>query len=163
VYGLGISHWIDLHRSAFDRTNELFGVPNVDENKPVYIISAAADLLDVHSRTLYLYEEKGLLVPVRKGNRRFYSTNDLRWIYALRYLVHERGINLEGIRQLLALKAQWAYEQDYEKELPECQDWVGPRAPCWEEGMERFNCHDCPVYADARDGLCQDQKIPVDA
>ena len=132
----------------------------MDDDRPVYIISAAADLLGVHARTLHLYEEKGLLVPVRKGNRRFYSANDLQWIRALRYLVHERGINLEGVRQLLALKSQWAYQQDYVTELVECQDWIGPTAPCWEQGVSVFNCHDCSVYADAREGLCEDQEIP---
>jgi MerR family transcriptional regulator/heat shock protein HspR len=74
----------------------------MDDNLPVYIISSAADLLGVHARTLHLYEEKGVLVPARKGNRRFYSTSDLGWIQALRYLIHEHGLNLEGIRRLVA-------------------------------------------------------------
>jgi len=132
----------------------------MDDELPVYIISSAADLLGVHPRTLHLYEDKGLIVPARKGNRRFYSASDLRWVQALRYLVHERGINLEGLRQLLALKAQEAYEQTDECLPTACQAFVGPRAPCWQEGMVELPCPDCPVYQAARAGLVVDQGIP---
>jgi MerR family transcriptional regulator/heat shock protein HspR len=132
----------------------------MDDELPVYIISSAAELLGLHPRTLYLYEDKGLILPVRKGNRRFYSASDLEWVQALRYLVHERGLNLEGLRQLLALKAQEAYDRA-EEELPAaCGAFVGPRAPCWEEGMAELPCRDCPVYGAAREGLVAYQGIP---
>ena len=128
---------------------------------PVYIISAAAELLGVHPRTLYLYEDKGLVLPVRKGNRRFYSEDDLRWVRDLRFLVHERGLNLEGLRQLLALRAQLAYGAD-SSALPEaCAGYVSPRAPCWQAGMALFDCRACPVYHTARARLRQDQGLPA--
>jgi MerR family transcriptional regulator/heat shock protein HspR len=132
----------------------------VDDNLPVYIISSAAGLLGIHPLTLHLYEEKGLIVSARKGNRRFYSAGDLQWINTVRYLVHERGINLEGLRQLLALRAQVEYRRAFEEPLPECKDLVGPTAPCWEEGVARFECRECPVYNVARDGLRVDQNVP---
>ena len=132
----------------------------VDHDLPVYIISSAADLLGIHPRTLHLYEEKGLIVSERKGNRRFYSASDLQWIKAVRYLVHERGINLEGLRQLLALRAHVEYRRAFEEFLPECKGLVGPTAPCWEEGAARFECRECPVYNVARDGLRADQNVP---
>ena len=109
----------------------------MDDNLPVYIISSAAELLGIHPRTLHLYEEKGLLVSVRKGNRRFYSASDLQWIQAIRYLVHEQGLNLEGLRRLLALRAELAYqhaspEPGERARLAECQGFIGRTAPCWE-------------------------------
>jgi MerR family transcriptional regulator/heat shock protein HspR len=132
----------------------------MDDESAVYIISSAAELLGVHPRTLYLYEDKGLIVPLRKGNRRFYSASDLEWVRALRYLVHERGINLEGVRQLLALKTQEAYGE-VDGALPAaCETLVGPRAPCWEEGVAQFSCRDCAVYRVAREGLLIDQGVP---
>ena len=133
----------------------------MDENLPVYIISAAADKLGVHQRTLHLYEEKGLIVAVRKGNRRFYSAQDLAWVKSIRYLVHQRGINLEGIRQLLAQRAQLVYQRGFEALLPTCEAFVKPTAPCWEEGKARFECHNCQVYNSAIDGLCEDQGVPA--
>ena len=74
----------------------------LDKGRPVYTIGTAAEILGVHPRTLRLYEDGGLLRPARKNNRRFYSTNDLQWIGCIRYLIHEKGLNQEGLRRLLA-------------------------------------------------------------
>lgn len=133
----------------------------MDASLPVYIISSAADLLGTHPRTLYSYEEKGLLVPVRKGNRRFYSADDLQWISAIRYLVHECGINLEGISRLLAMRALFEYKRMYRTILAECQEFVEPTAPCWTYGVqEQYNCYNCPVYKVVRNSLCRDEGVP---
>lgn len=139
------------------------GVLNMDDNLPLYIISSAAELLGVHPRTLHLYEEKGLIAPARKGNRRFYSTNDLRWVRAIRYLVHERGLNLEGLRRLLALTALLEH-QDAPLELQaRCQAFVERISPCWQNGSARFECYDCPIYMAARDRLLEDEGVPQSA
>ena len=133
----------------------------MDKNLPVYIISSAADLLGMHPRTLYIYEEKGLLTPVRKGNRRFYSASDLQWVAAIRYLVHKRGINLEGIRRLLAMRALFEYKRMYRTILAECLEFVEPTSPCWQRGIpEQHDCYHCPVYKVARSGLCKDEGVP---
>jgi MerR family transcriptional regulator/heat shock protein HspR len=132
----------------------------ISDDLPVFIISSAAEVLGLHQRTLYIYEEKGLIVPVRKGNRRFYSAGDLEWIRTIRYLIHERGINLEGLRQLLAMKAQLAYQSDYQERFPECEAFVQPTAPCWQEGRTQLDCHTCPVYGAAIGSLCEDQGVP---
>jgi MerR family transcriptional regulator/heat shock protein HspR len=127
----------------------------------VYIISSAADLLGIHPRTLYLYEEKGLLIPVRKGKRRFYSANDLKWVFAIRYLVHERGINLEGIGRLLAMRALFEYKRMYRSILAECQEFVEPTSPCWTYGMpEQHDCYTCSIYKMVRKSLCRDEDVP---
>ena len=133
----------------------------MDDDLPVFIISSVADLLGIHPRTLYLYEEKGLLVPVRKGNRRFYSAHDLKWISAIRYLVHERGINLEGIGRLLAMRALFEYKRMYRTILAECQEFVEPTSPCWIDGIkEQYTCYACPVYKTVRKNLCRDESVP---
>jgi MerR family transcriptional regulator/heat shock protein HspR len=132
----------------------------MDDHLPVYIISSAADLLNLHPRTLHLYEEKGLLVPVRKGNRRFYSASDLHWIHSIRYMVHERGLNLEGLRRLLALRAAMEYKKAQPDLKERCSEYAGPVDPCWQENPNPAECYACPVYVEARDGLCQDEEIP---
>ncbi|MGB3211770.1 MAG: MerR family transcriptional regulator [Desulforhopalus sp.] len=68
---------------------------------PIYPIGVAAQLLDVHPRTLRIYEDEGLIKPFRKGNRRLYSTNDITWIGCLRRLIHDEGISIPGIKKLL--------------------------------------------------------------
>jgi MerR family transcriptional regulator/heat shock protein HspR len=71
-----------------------------------YVISVAADLAGVHPQTLRIYERKGLLDPQRTGggNRR-YSDAD---IVALRKILEltNSGVNLEGVRRVLALERQ---------------------------------------------------------
>jgi MerR family transcriptional regulator/heat shock protein HspR len=144
---------------AYEMRRPDISAKGLSDDRPVYIISSAAELLGLHQRTLYLYEGKGLIAPVRKGNRRFYSNSDLEWIRTIRYLIHERGINLEGLRQLLALKAQMEYQADFQDALPECEAFVQPTAPCWQEGQAQFECHGCPVYGAAIRGLCEDQGV----
>lgn len=68
---------------------------------PIYPIGVAAKLLDVHPRTLRIYEDEGLIKPAREGNRRLYSTNDITWVGCLRKLIHDEGISIPGIKRLL--------------------------------------------------------------
>lgn len=74
-------------------------------NRPVYVISIAASLAGCHPRTLRIYEEEGLLDPVRTDtNIRLYSDDDLERVRAIRYLTQTRGVNLAGVKLLLQLR-----------------------------------------------------------
>ena len=47
-------------------------------DRPIYMISVAADLVGMHPQTLRIYENKGLVRPKRTpGNTRLYSERDL--------------------------------------------------------------------------------------
>jgi MerR family transcriptional regulator, heat shock protein HspR len=71
----------------------------------VYVISIAASLAGCHPRTLRIYEEEGLLDPVRTDtNIRLYSDDDLDRVRAIRYLTQTRGVNLAGVKLLLQLR-----------------------------------------------------------
>jgi MerR family transcriptional regulator/heat shock protein HspR len=71
----------------------------------VYVISIAAGLAGCHPRTLRIYEEEGLLDPVRTDtNIRLYSDEDLERVRAIRYLTQTRGVNLAGVKLLLQLR-----------------------------------------------------------
>ncbi len=73
--------------------------------RPVYVISIAASLAGCHPRTLRIYEEEGLLDPVRTDtNIRLYSDDDLERVRAIRYLTQTRGVNLAGVKLLLQLR-----------------------------------------------------------
>lgn len=76
-------------------------VEPIKKDIPLYAISVAAHLLDLHPRTLRIYEEEGLITPHRRGTRRLYSENDLQWIRCLRTLIHDQGISIPGIKLLL--------------------------------------------------------------
>ena len=74
---------------------------------PVYSIGVAAQLLNVHPRTLRIYEEEGLIKPARNGNRRIFSQNNLTWITCIRKMIHDEGISIPGIKKLLRYAPCW--------------------------------------------------------
>ena len=74
---------------------------------PIYPIGVAAKLLDVHPRTLRIYEAEGLIRPDHQGARRLYSTNDVKWIFCLRSMIHDQGISIPGIKRLLQFAPCW--------------------------------------------------------
>jgi MerR family transcriptional regulator/heat shock protein HspR len=72
----------------------------------VYVISVAAELAGMHPQTLRIYERRGLVAPARTsgGNRR-YSDVDIETLRRISELASE-GMNLEGIRRVMALEAE---------------------------------------------------------
>ncbi len=75
-----------------------------DEDTPVYVISVAADLADLHPQTLRAYEREGLLSPARtEGGTRRYSRRDVDRLRFIRTLTQDQGLNLAGVRVVLDL------------------------------------------------------------
>ena len=75
-----------------------------DKDRPLYMISVAAELAGVHPQTLRIYEQKGLVSPQRtRGNTRMYSQADIERLQLINELTDE-GINLAGVIRILDLK-----------------------------------------------------------
>jgi MerR family transcriptional regulator/heat shock protein HspR len=73
-------------------------------NEPVFIISVAARLVEMHPQTLRKYEREGLIAPSRTvGNLRLYSDQDIERLRQVKYLVEHRGLNLAGVQLALEL------------------------------------------------------------
>lgn len=91
--------------------------PN-DRNRPLYMISVAAELAGVHPQTLRIYESKGLVTPKRSaGNTRLYSQADIEQLELIGQLTNE-GINLAGVFRIIDLQDRLAKrEQELEKLL----------------------------------------------
>ena len=86
--------------------------------RPVYVISVAASLTGCHPRTLRIYEEEGLLEPVRtETNIRLYSDDDVYRVRVIRYLTQRRGVNLAGVKLLLQLREASDLLQEIANEL----------------------------------------------
>lgn len=79
----------------------------VDEKKAIFTIGVAAQMLDVHPRTLRIYEEEGLIAPMRKGKWRYYTMDDIKWIECLREMIHEHGISIAAVKKLLLYTPCW--------------------------------------------------------
>lgn len=77
------------------------------QNEPLYVISVAARLLELHPQTLRKYEREGFVSPSRtSGNLRLYSSDDLERLRQVKYLVEDRGINLAGVQLSMELTAR---------------------------------------------------------
>jgi MerR family transcriptional regulator/heat shock protein HspR len=81
-------------------------------SQAVYVISVAAELAEVHPQTLRIYERKGLIEPARTGGgSRRYSDEDIALLRRIQQLTNE-GLNLAGVKRVMALEAEVARLQD---------------------------------------------------
>ena len=72
----------------------------------LYVISVAAEMAGMHPQTLRIYERKGLVEPYRTpGGTRRYSQADVDRLTLINELT-ARGLNLEGVRQVLSLSKE---------------------------------------------------------
>mgnify|MGYP001576917671 CR=1 FL=1 len=71
-------------------------------NEPILTISTAAQLLNIHPRTIMLYERKRLFMPYRTNTkRRMFSGKDLGDLQFIKFLTKQKGINLQGVKVVL--------------------------------------------------------------
>jgi MerR family transcriptional regulator/heat shock protein HspR len=84
----------------------------IDDNKGrggTYMISAVAEMYDIHPQTLRMYEREGLLRPERSdGNTRLYSDEDLERLEFILTLTRELGVNLAGVEVVLNMRENMA-------------------------------------------------------
>jgi MerR family transcriptional regulator, heat shock protein HspR len=73
--------------------------------KAGYMISAVAEMYNIHPQTLRLYEREGLLIPSRsEGNTRFYTDEDLEALATILNLTRDLGVNLAGVEIILNMR-----------------------------------------------------------
>lgn len=73
-------------------------------DEPVYVISVAAKLCDMHPQTLRSYERLGLVRPQRSHRQnRLYSQKDVERLLRIQRLTRELGVNLAGVEVILEL------------------------------------------------------------
>jgi MerR family transcriptional regulator/heat shock protein HspR len=82
-------------------------VAMVDEKKAIFTIGVASQMLGVHPRTLRIYEEEGLITPLRKGKWRYFTMNDIKWIECLREMIHAHGVSINAVKKLLQYTPCW--------------------------------------------------------
>src|SRR6266581_2059500 len=70
----------------------------LSDDMPVYVISVAAQLSEMHPQTLRAYDRLGLVSPGRsQGRGRRYSMRDILALREIQRLSQEEGVNLSGI------------------------------------------------------------------
>ena len=101
-----------------------------ETRRAVFVISVAAELAGMHPQTLRIYERKGLLEPARTpGGTRRYSQEDIERLQLIQELTSQ-GLNLEGVRRVLAL-------QEENRTLKRKVDKLRDKLDDLEEEMER--------------------------
>ena len=74
-------------------------------DRPIYMISVAAELVGMHPQTLRMYENRGLVRPARTpGGTRLYSEIDLDRLRTIQRLTTELGLNLAGVEHVIRLE-----------------------------------------------------------
>jgi corrinoid protein of di/trimethylamine methyltransferase len=124
--------------------------------QPIFAIGVASIRLGLSFSALRMYEEEGLLLPYRTSTgRRIYSLADIEWIDCIRNTIKERGLNIEGIREILALIPCWDICQCSMKARESCESYLSSLKPCWNlikkacsGGVQ--DCRACDVYLKAR-------------
>jgi MerR family transcriptional regulator/heat shock protein HspR len=75
------------------------------KSKGAYMISAVAEMYEIHPQTLRLYEREGLLKPSRTdGNTRLYTDEDLQRLEFILSLARDLGVNISGIAIILQMR-----------------------------------------------------------
>ena len=69
------------------------------------MISAVAEMYEIHPQTLRLYEREGLLKPSRtEGNTRLYTDEDLQRLEFILTLARDLSVNISGIAIILQMR-----------------------------------------------------------
>jgi MerR family transcriptional regulator/heat shock protein HspR len=73
----------------------------------MFVISVAAELAGMHPQTLRQYDRLGLVSPTRApGRGRRYSLRDVATLREVQRLSQDEGVNLAGIKRILALEQE---------------------------------------------------------
>jgi MerR family transcriptional regulator/heat shock protein HspR len=79
-------------------------MPAISPGRAVFTPSIASEILNLHPRTLMIYESESLIKPQRTAtNRRRYSEDDIRRVRVIQYLTRQKGVNLAGVKYVLRL------------------------------------------------------------
>jgi MerR family transcriptional regulator, heat shock protein HspR len=119
-------------------------------------IRDVAKRLDVSVETIRAYERDGILLTERteSGQRIFYDM-DVHWLECIRRLISEQGLNIAGIRRLLALMPCWEWRPCSEEDRKACPAYGDAMQPCWTmkdkipARCRDSNCRECTVYHNA--------------
>lgn len=91
----------------------------IEFEQPIFVISVAAELADMHPQTLRQYDRLGIVSPSRApGKSRRYSQRDVHMLREVQRLSQE-GVSLEGIKRILQLETEVAALQRRVTELTE--------------------------------------------
>ena len=132
---------------------------HTDETRSLYTIRVASELSGVSPGTIREYERQGLLRVYRgpSSGHRLFSALEIRWIQQVWHLIHEEGLNIEGIRRLLVVEPCYKIARCDKSVREACPIFREEDHPCWASDKVPLCCRDggricqsCPVYVRSR-------------
>lgn len=124
----------------------------LDSDEPMFSIGVVAKKFNLSVHTLRLYESEGLILPYKtETKRRLYSQSDINRIACIRDMIENKGLNIAGIKSLLAMIPCWQLKPCSEEDRRNCDAYTSSTLPCWivkEKGNEchHAECRECNVY-----------------
>jgi MerR family transcriptional regulator, heat shock protein HspR len=124
----------------------------VESTTPVYTLSITSTLSGIPVHSIRQYIDKGLIIPFKKeSSRNLFSQVDILRLKFIHKLLNEDGLNIAGIRTLLAIIPCWSIRKCSDKEREICQAYQSNTYPCWEASekgslCKNTNCRECEVY-----------------
>ena len=86
------------------------------------MISAVAEMYEIHPQTLRLYEREGLLKPSRtEGNTRLYTDEDIERLELILSLARDLGVNISGIAIILQMRERM---EEMQRQMSEFVSYV---------------------------------------
>ena len=98
---------------------------HIPHDEPVYPIGIASKLVGVCPATLRIWERKGLVSPSRLGKNRFYTDAEIVRLRHIRSLLHDKGLNLAGVKDIIDHSLCW--------EIKDCQIDERRKCPVYRE------------------------------
>ena len=123
-----------------------------EKNSPVFTLSVTSKLSGIPSTSIRQYIDRGLIIPYKKETgRHLFSQEDVNRLKYLYKQLNEMGLNIVGLRALLAHIPCWAIRECSNRDRQKCQGYNSVSDPCWEaseKGRECKNtdCRECGVY-----------------
>lgn len=124
----------------------------VESTAPVYTLSTTSTLSSIPVHSIRQYIDKGLIIPFKKeSNRNLFSQVDILRLKFINDLLNKEGLNIAGIRKLLAIIPCWTVRDCSAGERETCQAYHSDAFPCWEASEKgtfcrNTNCRECEVY-----------------
>ena len=128
------------------------GNNSVTSTTPVYTLSVTANLSGIPVHSIRQYIDKGLMIPFKKeSSRNLFSQVDILRLKYIHRLLENDGLNIAGIKTLLALIPCWAIRRCSDEDRIKCQAYISETYPCWEASekgtlCKNTNCRECEVY-----------------
>ncbi len=118
-----------------------------DRFKPLFTMKQVTQETGFDANLIRHYEREGLVSPYRNpvNNHRMFTRDEIEWLKTIYRLLHEFGLNIEGIRFLLTVNECWKSRECPETNKSSCQAFLQRNFPCWYLKPE-INC--CPTNQD---------------